>query len=119
MGNLVLPSLRDLFTKPATRNFPVTRRTVAEEYRGSVTFEKDLCNYCGACALKCPTNAIVVERQSKTLTFDLFRCVACAACAEACKKGCAQMKTAGYRPAYEKPELYFQGAPIIPAEGAD
>jgi formate hydrogenlyase subunit 6/NADH:ubiquinone oxidoreductase subunit I len=116
MSSMILPSLRDLFSRPATRDFPAHRRPVAEGYRGSVVFDKTKCNYCGACALRCPTDAIVVDRQAKTLTFDPFRCVACACCAEACKRGCAQMETAGYLPTYGKAEPYRQSAPAPAAE---
>src|SRR5664279_5321709 len=108
--------LRNLFTRPATRNFPQTRREPAPNLRGTVGFNTEACIYCGACALKCPADAIEVNRETRTVTFDLFKCVACACCAEACKKGCVQMLAAYHSPVYSKPEMRFQGAPILTGE---
>ena len=102
----------NLFSPPATRNFPATRRPVPEDYRGSLEWHHDACSYCSACALKCPTNAIEVDRTSHRLEFDLFKCVGCACCAEACKKGCIQMRAAYESPTAKRPMLVFQDEPV-------
>ena len=105
--------LSNLFSKPATRDFPAKSREYAENGRGSVDFDTENCFYCGACAMKCPANAIDVNRPEKRVTFDLYKCVVCGCCAEACKRGCIQMNNQYNHPAYEKSELLFQGAPIL------
>ena len=54
---------------------------------------KTLCNACGACALACPEQLIVVgsirnaetkKKELTTYTFDLSRCMFCGMCQEAC-----------------------------------
>ncbi len=104
--------LRNLFSRPATRLFPKTRREPPSDARGAVVFDSEKCIFCGACSMRCPTGAIEVDRQARTVTFDLFRCVACACCAEACRKGCVQMRAAYHAPVYTKPKTHFQGAPV-------
>jgi len=110
---------RNLFSRPATRPFPASAREPAPDARGSVDFNIESCVFCGACALRCPTEAIEVNRQERTLEFDLFRCVGCACCAEACKHGCVQMRAAYSGPTFQKPEMRFQGVPIVKAEDAE
>lgn len=108
--------LSNLLKRPSTRPFPMKRREPAPDARGTVDFHPEQCIYCGACALKCPTDAIEVTRTEKRLVFDLFRCVGCACCAEACRHGCIQMREAYHPPVYTKPDILFQGAVVPPPE---
>ena len=105
--------VKNLFSRPATRPFPVRVRQPAVGYRGAVEFEEDVCIYCGACATRCPANAICVDRVAMTLQFDPFKCVQCGACAEACKKGCVQLQLSYHPPVYTKPAVEFQGVPKV------
>jgi formate hydrogenlyase subunit 6/NADH:ubiquinone oxidoreductase subunit I len=102
--------IRNLFSKPATRPFPVAVRTAPDGYRGAVEFEEDVCIYCGACATRCPANAICVDRVAKSLDFDPFKCVQCGACAEACKKGCVQLQIDYQHPVAAHSTVTFHGA---------
>ena len=111
--------LSNLFSKPATRDFPAKMREIAENVRGSVEFNTENCVYCGACALKCPANAIEVDRPAKKVTFDLYKCVACACCAEACRKGCIQMAKQYAHPSYRKMDVVFQGEPLLTDANGD
>lgn len=108
--------LANLLSRPATRTFPSTRREPPADARGTVEFHAEECVYCGACALKCPTEAIDVSRAEKTVVFDLFRCVGCNCCVEACKHGCVQMLAAYHPPVFEKPSMQFQGVPLVKSE---
>jgi len=107
--------LKNLFSPPATRPFPRERRPAAANVRGTVEFTNEGCTYCSACALKCPTDAITVDRTAKTLDFDVFRCIACNCCVEACKKGCVQMSAAYRGPVYDRPLLHHEAAPVVEA----
>jgi formate hydrogenlyase subunit 6/NADH:ubiquinone oxidoreductase subunit I len=107
--------MNNLFSRPSTRLEP-QRRASIPGVRGTVAFETADCVYCGACGLRCPAKAIEVDRPSKTISFDLFKCVGCACCVEACKKGCVQMQEAYAHPSYQKPDILFQGAPVLKKE---
>jgi ech hydrogenase subunit F len=109
--------LANLLSKPATRSFPKTRRHVPDDVRGTVEFDTKECVYCGACSLKCPAEAIDVNRSDRTMSFDLFKCIGCNCCVEACKHGCIQMQAAYHAPVYEKPTMLLQGVPIGAGEG--
>jgi len=105
--------LSNLSRRPATRPFPKVLREPVAGYRGAVEFDPETCIYCGACAVRCPTHAIKVDRANKTLEFDLFRCVQCGCCAEACKRGSVYLLTTYHAPVYEKPAFGFSGAPVL------
>jgi formate hydrogenlyase subunit 6/NADH:ubiquinone oxidoreductase subunit I len=108
--------LDNLFTGPATRT-QATRRDPVTDVRGTLVIDDKECIYCGACSLKCPADAIVVDRPEKLMTFDVFKCVACNSCVEACKKGCIQMQSAYQRPGYSKPDIHLHGAPVLSEQG--
>jgi len=110
--------LHNLFHRPATRTFPATVREPVAGYRGAVQFGEG-CNYCGACAARCPANAIQVDRAAQKLTFDLFRCIHCASCAEACKRGCVQLQPTYQKPLYERPPRDGDGLPADAAASLD
>lgn len=104
--------LSNLVHKPATRRFPATRREPFPDVRGTVAFEMANCIYCGACALRCPSGAIEVDRAESTLTFDISRCILCGCCAEACKKQGVHMESTYRTPFYQKPGPIRQLSPV-------
>ena len=101
---MIINVLANLFSRPATRPFPAPSSEGVPGYRGAVEFQREQCNYCGACAIKCPSAAIVVDRSAKSMSFDLFRCIQCASCAESCRKGCIQITTTAPSPLDSRPE---------------
>lgn len=64
-------------------------------------WQSDSCNYCGACARKCPQAAIEVDKESQKLSFDIDKCVNCGRCVSVCRTS-AWKGTPGYL-------LYFGG----------
>jgi ferredoxin len=58
---------------------------------GLVTLREDTCTACGACALACPTGALVFE--GTVLSFDAARCVACERCVPACPEAADETLT--------------------------
>ena len=85
--------LKSLFSKPATYMYPVLKREPIVGSRGSIVNHIDQCTFCTLCQKKCPTDAIVVDREKKTWVIEPMRCITCNACVDACPKHCLEMLT--------------------------
>jgi ech hydrogenase subunit F len=89
----------NLFTKAATRPYPVAPRGDLPGYRGDLTFDMDACTFCGACARACPARCLTVEIKTCVLQSDPFACVYCGVCVEECATGAAVLHTHHRMPA--------------------
>ena len=49
-----------------------------------VTRNEERCTSCGACVTICPTEALVVDRESSVVQFYADKCIACGLCIKAC-----------------------------------
>jgi formate hydrogenlyase subunit 6/NADH:ubiquinone oxidoreductase subunit I len=108
--------LANLFSRPATRQYPFQRREPFEEARGRINFDIDKCVFCGACAKRCPAAAIEVNRAEKELKFQPFRCIICNACVEVCPRHCIDSVVQYRSPVYDKPEETYRGVVEAKAE---
>lgn len=102
-------TLRTLFTRPVTRQYPEERRQPAPGFRGRHALVrdpetgKDKCVGCLRCATVCPSRCIRVaykDREDGGRTVEGFeieavRCVYCAYCVEVCPV-CALVMTEVY-----------------------
>jgi ech hydrogenase subunit F len=79
-------ALRNLFSRPATRRYPVEVRPRFEGARGKIVFDLETCNFCTLCARRCPTLAISVSREERTWSIEHLNCIACNACVEVCAR---------------------------------
>ena len=90
-------TLKHLFMKPVTLDYPKQRKPMAPRYRGRHYLERyddgtERCVCCGLCAAACPADAIYMEpeetengeRRAKTYEINLLRCIFCGYCEEAC-----------------------------------
>ena len=59
-------ALKNLFSKPATCNYPAEPAIYPERSRGHIEINIDDCIMCGMCMRKCPSGAIKVDRNTKT-----------------------------------------------------
>ncbi len=64
----------------------MTREPFAE-VRGELKNEGSVCTLCGVCAVKCPSQCIVVDKKNATWQWDPFACVYCGVCVDSCKTG--------------------------------
>jgi ech hydrogenase subunit F len=71
---------------PPTTRYPFMPRKPIAGSRGQLVFDKTSCTHCTACAKKCPTDAILVNRQKKIWAIDRLRCISCGYCVEVCPK---------------------------------
>jgi ech hydrogenase subunit F len=83
----------NLLSRPATRRYPrpVREPHVGPGSRGRIEIDIMACIFCGACAKRCPTQALVVARPAKEWSIDRLRCCTCNACVEVCPKKCLTM----------------------------
>ncbi len=93
-------TLRMVFTKPITQQYPEEKREMYPRWRGhpELTIDPDgrrRCVACTLCMVVCPSNAIrgIVpaegeehEKYPVEFTIDLQRCIFCGLCQEACPK---------------------------------
>jgi len=93
----LLVTVKHLFMKPVTLDYPYTKKPMAPRYRGRHYLERyddgtERCVCCGLCAASCPADAIYMEpeeteqgeRKAKTYEINLLRCIFCGFCEEAC-----------------------------------
>lgn len=103
--------LKNLFSKPATRNYPAEKCHLYENERGHIKIDIDKCIFCGMCSRKCPAEAIKVDRGERTWSIDRFRCVVCSSCVESCPKKCLSMEPEYTPPTNVKSIETFKGKP--------
>lgn len=94
--------LSNLFSKPATRQYPFEKREPFVKSRGQLVADLEHCIYCNLCAKNCPSNCITVNRQEKTWEVQPYSCIVCGICAEVCPKKCLSMDGQHRAPVYTK-----------------
>jgi NADH-quinone oxidoreductase subunit I len=93
-------TLRRVFSKPITTQYPEEKIPPGQRWRGIQYFEKDergktKCVACGLCMAVCPSQCIYIEtaedgegrRVPLCYELDASRCVFCGFCEEACPVG--------------------------------
>ena len=94
--------LKNLFSKPATRLYPVEKKEYPECTRGHVQNDMDVCVLCGLCSIKCPTHAITFDKTKKTWSIKPMSCIQCRCCVDNCPKKCLSMEPLFTEPGGEK-----------------
>jgi ech hydrogenase subunit F len=84
-------SIRSLFCGSACKMYPLREATVYERTRGHIVIEASKCIVCTLCAVRCPTGAILVDRDKYVWMIDRFKCILCGNCVEACKANALRM----------------------------
>ena len=94
MFDMLSEILKNLISKPATRQYPFERREPFKNARGQISgIDIDSCIFCGICSKRCPSEAIVVNKAEKSWEIDSFKCVVCGVCTEVCPKKCIYMSS--------------------------
>jgi len=102
-------TLKYLFSKSVTIQYPYEKLAFAPRYRGIHEFEADRCVACDMCAKACPVDCIYIDKSAarkidKTtqkvdakggellrFAIDYQKCMFCALCTEPCPTDCIHM----------------------------
>ena len=97
VGRAMGVTLRNLFRKPVTVQYPDVQRSYPDRFRGllALVYEKDTgeeaCIGCRLCEYVCPPQVIKVEmlkaekrNYAKTFTLELYACEFCELCVQVC-----------------------------------
>ncbi len=95
-------AMKNLFSKPATTQYPFVAAEYPERSRGHVEIEENNCILCGLCMRSCPPGAINVDKAGLTWTIQRFDCIQCGYCVEKCPKKALKLVPGYQEPGAEK-----------------
>ena len=104
----------NLFCRPATSRYPAEPAKRYDLTRGHLTFEPEKCRVCRVCMLRCPTQAIVVDRENRTWECNHFRCITCGNCVDLCPADASTSSRRTARPRRRRAEKEFHEIPAPP-----
>ena len=123
----MLITIKHLFRKPATIQYPEQTRAFSGIYRGQHVLKLDengaeRCTACGLCAVACPAEAITMvaaerkpgeenlyreEKYAATYEINMLRCIFCGDCEEACPKEAIFLTDRKVDSFYKRDKLVF------------
>jgi len=93
----LLMTLKNLFSKKLTINYPFEKGAISSRFRGEHALRRyitgeERCIACKLCEVVCPASAITIDtavhfggsRRTKRYDLDMTKCIYCGLCQEAC-----------------------------------
>jgi len=118
----MLITLKHLFKKPVTVQYPEEKLTLAERYRGLHAYDLERCIGCASCVKICPNKCIELrvsitpEKKKKAEEYNIYigRCMFCGLCVEVCPlKPKVITMTQEYELAcYDRPSLVYDAGKL-------
>ena len=121
----MLLTLRHLFRKPITTQYPEERLTVSRRTRGTqVIWNRDACIACSICASACPVGCIDMttskgdDKKLKVdnISIDFGECIFCGLCVEACPASALFMGYNSEWAEYQRDKLILSNDELLPSE---
>jgi len=119
-------TLKHLFRKPITTQYPEERLNVSRRTRGTqLIWNRETCIACSACARACPISCIDIltsRGDDKKLKVDNFsvdfgKCIFCGLCVEACPPGNVLYLSYNWEYAeYQRQNLVLSNDQLLPSE---
>ncbi len=119
-------TLKHLFRKPITTQYPEEKLTVSRRIRGNeLIWNRDTCIACSICARACPIGCIDIitsrgaDKKLKVdnITIDFGLCIFCGLCVEACPIGNTLFMSYNYEhAAYQRQKLVLSNNDLLPSE---
>ena len=75
-----------------TQSYPY-KSVDAGRFIGQPVIDKAKCTLCGECVSRCPSRAIVMDREKRSIGINYDECVFCVLCEEVCPAGAVKMTT--------------------------
>lgn len=118
-------TLRHLFRKPITTQYPEERLKFSRRSRGNqLIWNRETCIACGACARACPVNCIDLttsrgdDKKLKVdnMSIDFGKCIFCGFCVEACPPGNVLYLSYNWEHAeYQRQKLVMSNDELLPS----
>ncbi len=118
-------TLKHLFRRPITTQYPEERLTVSRRTRGNeLVWDGERCIACSLCAKACPHGCIdIVTSRGEDkklvvdkLDVDIGLCIFCGLCVEACPKEALFMGYAFERASYRRQDLVLSKEDLSPSD---
>lgn len=112
-------TLKHMFMKPVTLQYPDERPTPSPRFRGlhalNVSHDRAKCVACYLCPTVCPAKCITVEatedenhdKHAGKYEIDLLRCIFCGYCVEACPVDALRMTDTFELANYKRQDFIF------------
>lgn len=104
--------VRNFFSKRATRRYPHEVRPAFAGMRGAIQNDMAVCDLCGICAAKCPSQCITVDKKNATWQCDPFACIYCGVCVESCRTGSLHQLEVYQQPATARKPIRLSASPV-------
>jgi NADH-quinone oxidoreductase subunit I len=129
-------TLRHLFTRAVTVQYPDARLPVPDRARNRLYVNIDDCIGCDQCSMACPVDCITIETIKSTPTdnlgttstgqkkrlwvnrfdIDIAKCCFCGLCVPPCPTDCIKMTTVYEYSEYDRSNLIYSFSRMAPAE---